>query len=98
MAKANETLNYGIEEIKSLGAAILLRAVRDYCNPEATRETKIMTNEQREAYRNKILKDLRGGWLNALTNGISSIVAEQLEQNEQVIKERLNYTKEEEVA
>lgn len=98
MAKTKLELNYGIEEIKSLGAAILLRAVRDYCNPEATRETKIMTDKQRGAYREKILKDLRGGWLNALTNGISSIVAEQLEQHEEEIKERLKYTKEEEVA
>jgi hypothetical protein len=98
MAKEKLTLNCGIEEINHLGTAILLRAVRDYCHPEATKETRIMTNREREATKNKILKDLKGTWLNALTNGIAAIVAEQLEQHGEEIKERLKYTKDEEVA
>ena len=87
MAQTKEVLNYGIEEIRSLGAAICYQAVKDYCHPEATK-----------AMKKKILKDLRSGYLDALTNGTASVVAEQLETNEWEIKKRIRKMKEDEVA
>lgn len=87
MAQTKEVLNYGIEEIRSLGAAIAYQAVKDYCHPEATQTMK-----------KKILKDLRSGYLNSLTNGTASIVAKQLEINEQEIKQRIRKIKDDEVA
>jgi hypothetical protein len=86
MAKTKGVLNYGIDEIRNLGAAICYQAVKDYCNPETTK-----------AMKQKILKDLRGGYLNALTNGTATVVAEQLEINEYEIKQRIRKIKDEEV-
>ena len=82
---SKEVFSYGIEEIRTLGAAICLQAVKDYCHPETTK-----------AMKRKILKDLRSGYLDALTDGTSLVVAEQLEKNEWEIKARLRKCKNEE--
>ena len=87
MAKTKEVLNYGIDEIRNLGAAICYQAVKDYCNPATTKAQKRV-----------ILKDLRSGYLNALTNGTATIVAEQLEVNEWEIKQRIRKIKDDEEA
>ena len=64
--------------IRELTCAITMQAVRDYFDPK-------VTPKKRAA----ILKDLRSSWMEAITNGTSVLVAEQLELNPEVIAERL---------
>lgn len=63
--------------VKSLGAAMLLQAAKDYCKTQNARMKK------------KILKDLRSDWVCFLTGDFSLIVAEQLEKDEASIAQRL---------
>ena len=63
--------------VKSLGAAMLLQAAKDYCKTQNNRMKK------------KILKDLRSDWVTFLTSDFSLIVAEQLENHEPEIAKRL---------
>lgn len=92
MAKTKEVLNYGQTEIRSLAAEVLLRAARDYCRPEIQETRRFKT---KKGERKSILSDLRGRWLVELTDGLSLTVAKELETNEDAIKERLKYIKEE---
>jgi hypothetical protein len=75
----NTNYNY-----RNLGAAIVLQATKDYCNPTTTK-----------AMRKAILKDLHSSHLNQLSDGISLVVAEQLEKHPQEIAKRLKMCKEE---
>lgn len=63
------------QNIRDLGSAVMLRAVKDYL--------------RNESYRPAIIKDLKGEWMNFLTNGTSSVVAEQLKKNPGQIKRAL---------
>ena len=65
-----------IHAVRSLGAAVLLQAVRDYCD---------CTPKWQKA----ILKDLRSKWMDFLTEGKSIVVAEQLEKHPEEIAQRL---------
>lgn len=94
MARTKEVLNYGQTEIRSLAAEILLRASRDYCHPDI-RETRRFKTKKGE--KKSILADLRGRWLVELTDGLSLTVAKELETNEDAIRERLKYIKEDDV-
>ena len=62
--------------MKNLGAAVLLQAVKDYFNETTVRQEII-------------IKDLKSDWLDFLTNGMSTVVAEQLILNPEQIKNRL---------
>lgn len=70
----NTNYNY-----RNLGAAIALQAAKDYCRPQTT-----------EAMRKAILKDLRSNHLNGLSDGLSLVVADELEKNREEISKRLN--------
>jgi hypothetical protein len=65
------------QNIRNLACAITLQAVRDYFDT---------TSSKKKA---TILKDLRSSWMNAITNGTSVIVAEQLELHPEEIAARL---------
>ena len=62
--------------IRSLAAATILQAVKDYFrgNPKS---------------RQQILKDLRSNWMDSFTNGMSVIVADKLERNPEEIARRM---------
>ena len=60
------------QNIRNLGSAVMLQAVKDYFRDES--------------YRPAIIKDLKGEWMNFLTGGTSSVVAEQLKKNPGKIK------------
>lgn len=62
---------------RQLVAAIMLQATRDYCK----------TNSEKN--RNVILKDLRSSSMDFKSNGMSVIIAEQLEKHPDEIKARL---------
>ena len=64
--------------IKDLTSAITLQAVRDYFSKGATPKK-----------RRKILRELRSTWMDFITDGMSVIVAEQLELHPDEIAERL---------
>lgn len=64
--------------IRNLAAAITLQAVKDYFDENVT-----------DAKRKVILKDLRSAHMDFITNGMSIIVAEQLEKHPEEIAERL---------
>ena len=62
---------------RQLVSTIVYRAAHDYC---------CTTSKKR---RTEILKDLRSARMDALSDGISVIVAEQLVKNESAIKSRI---------
>lgn len=62
--------------IRNLACAIIMQAVKDYFN----------SSEKR---RPSVLRDLRSPWMNMITNGTSTLVAEQLELHPEEIAERL---------
>lgn len=62
---------------RQLAYAILLQAVRDYCKTTS------------EGTKFKILQDLRSDYMDYITDGMSIVVAEQLEQNPKEIAARL---------
>ena len=70
--------NYVIEEysIRQIGAATTLQAVKDY----------FQTTPQKQKV---ILKDLRSKWMESLTDGMSIIVATQLENNPKEVYKHL---------
>ena len=72
--------------VRQLSAAILMRAVRDYCHAGASVGAK-----------RAILKDLRSDWMDFLTGGQSLVIAEQLEKNRDEIAKRLNIYEEDEL-
>ena len=63
--------------IKQLAAAVMLQAAKDYIN--ATKDKK----------KKEILRDLKSGWMQTLSNGQSLIIAEQLEKHPEEIKRRI---------
>ena len=65
-----------MEPIKNLGAAIVLQAVKDYF-------------EETTAQQRVIIRDLKSDWLDFLTNGTSTVVAEQLKLHPEEIRRRL---------
>jgi hypothetical protein len=73
---------------KQLVCAIFLQAAKDYCDP--------ITSPQK---RGKILKDLKSNHLlNAITDDLGIITAEQLESHPNEIAKRLGIIKEDEIA
>lgn len=64
-------------QIRQLSSAVLLQAVRDYCKAPT------------ESHRDAILKELRSPYMDFLSNGMATVVAEQLEKNYEAIKTRL---------
>ena len=70
---------------KQLGCAIILEAAKEYCDPSTTPQMK-----------GKILKDLQNNHLlNALTDDLGIITAQQLKSNSKEIAKRLGIIKEE---
>ena len=69
------------DSIHGLACAVCLQAVKDYF---ATTY---------DSSRKAILKDLRSPWMEMFSNGLSVVVAEQLEKNPKEIKERLRYSR-----
>lgn len=67
--------------LHNLACAVIMQAVKDYLATTSTNS------------RNAILKDLRSPWMDMFSNGLSVVVAEQLEQNPKEIKERLRYSR-----
>ena len=63
---------------RQLVASILLQGARDYCRSKS------------EKRRRAILKDLRSSHMNFVSDGMSIIVAEQLEKNGEAIKARIS--------
>jgi hypothetical protein len=72
------------EAYHQLGYAIVMQAVKDYL--------KASDDENKNA----VLKDLRGEWLNSLTDGTARIVAERLLIDAEGIKERIRKSAEDE--
>lgn len=62
---------------RQLVATVMLQATRDYCKTGS------------ESNRKAILKDLRSSHMDFVSNGMSVIVAEQLEKNYEAIKARI---------
>ncbi len=67
--------------IHELACAVCLQAVKDY----------LATTY--DSSRKAILKDLRSPWMDMFSNGLSIVVAEQLEKEPEKIKERLRYSR-----
>lgn len=61
---------------RDFGCAVVLQAVKDFFDG---------SHQKKRA----ILKDLRGSWLNLITDGTAEIVAEQLELHPEEIKARI---------
>ena len=71
------------ENYQQLGFAILKQAIKDY-----------FTEPPKE--KRKILKDLKGDWMDWLTNGLSVIAAKELKANPGSIRRKLRKCEEEE--
>lgn len=71
------------QNVTNLASAVLLEAAREYCERGKTKAEK-----------NAIIKDLKGQWMEFLTNGMSKVVAEQLIVNERAIRLRLKKSEE----
>ena len=84
LANQNLYTNKIDEAYNQLGYAILMQAVKDFLNASS------------DENKNAVLKDLRGEWLNALTDGTAKIVAERLLVDAEGIKERIRKTAEDE--
>ena len=67
-----------MQGIKNLGARVCLEAAREYCECTTT-----------PAKKKTIIKDLKGQWMDFLTNGVSKTVADELLKNEKEIAVRL---------
>lgn len=65
--------------IQALASATLIQAAKEYCDEHTSLEEKRV-----------ILKDLKGEWMDFLTNGTAKNVAEELQRNEKGVKERIN--------
>lgn len=63
-------------EIKNLTSAIMLQAVKDYFKSSPKGQTQILT-------------ELRSTWMDYITDGMSVLVAEQLEIRPEQIRVRL---------
>lgn len=70
---------------RQLAAAIVYQASKDYCSKKATDKT-----------RSAIIKDLRSKRMDAITDGMSPIIAEQLELHPDEIRERIQQQPQEE--
>lgn len=70
---------FKMEVIKNLGAAVLIQAVKDYFEETAPKQRVI-------------IRDLKSDWLNFLTDGMSTFVAEKLKSNPEEIRRRLGGT------
>ena len=72
------------QSIKALATAVIWQAVKDF----------FRVSEKKQAV---ILKDLRSDWMDMFTDGVSVVIAEQLEKHPDEIKARLpKYNSEEE--
>lgn len=65
-------------QTRELTCAITMQAVRDY-----------FANDVTPKKQKTILKELRAPWMDFITDGMSVIVAEQLEKNPKEIRERV---------
>lgn len=65
-----------IECIKELAAETLLQAAKDYCTAD-------------EHQQKAIIKNLNSSWMDLFTDGLSKVVAQRLQTNEQEIYNRL---------
>jgi hypothetical protein len=65
-------------QARELACAITMQAVRDYFAKGATAKKKRL-----------ILHELRSKWMEAITDGLSITVAEQLEKNPKEIRARI---------
>ena len=65
------------DNIRELANETLLQAAKDYCATED------------EAQKKKIIRDLNSPWMDLFTDGVSKVVAQALQTNEQAICERL---------
>ena len=72
-----EQMKLNIDGIKNLSAAMLLNATKEYFDAN-------------EGQKKVIIKDLRSGWCDMLTDGRSLIIAEKLLTHPEEIKERLD--------
>lgn len=63
--------------INALAAAVMLQAVKDYCDARTPQ------------MKSKIIRELKGDWMIFLTDNFSIVVAEQLQKNEKMIVQRL---------
>lgn len=66
------------QNIRNLASAVLLQAAKDYCAGD-------------DSQRKVIVKELHSEWMQELTQGISIVVAEQLEKNWEEIAPRLKW-------
>ena len=64
--------------IRNLTCAITMQAVKDYFASGVTPKKQ-----------QTILRELRAPWMDFITNGLSVVVAEQLEKNPKEIRERV---------
>ena len=64
--------------IETLASRTLLEAAKEYCEYGRT-----------EGEKKSIIRDLKGEWMNFLTDGMSTVVAEELLKNEKEIAVRL---------
>lgn len=74
--------------IRNLACAIIMQAVRDYFTKEEYK-TEAKTEEMFAKKRKTILKDLRSPYMEMLSNGTASVVAEQLELHPEEIVARM---------
>ena len=62
--------------IRELACAIIMQAVRDYFRSSTAKKAVI-------------IKDLRSDYMDTITEGLSVVVAEQLEKHPEEIRERM---------
>ena len=74
-----------LKNARQLFMTIIHKAVKDYCSSES------------EARRAAILKELRSKYMDYVSDGMSVIVAEQLEKNYDAIKARVLKERDEDV-
>ena len=65
-------------QAREIACAITMQAVRDYFATGVT-----------EKKQETILRELRSNWMDFITDGMSIVVAEQLEKNPEEIRDRL---------
>jgi uncharacterized protein YeeX (DUF496 family) len=77
----NTTYNY-----RNLGCAIVLQAVKDYCEPKCS-----------NAMKGAIMKNLKSDYLIQLSDGLSLVAATELQKNPKEIAIRLGKLEEEDL-
>ena len=67
--------------VSELAAATIWQAAKDYVSTKCDRQRK------------SILRDLRSDWMQFFTNGLSVVVAKELERNPDEIRKRIKLKK-----